>query len=220
MRILHTSDLHLNADRFDDLVQRLVQDDYDIWLDSGDLLPDVPLSATGRDTQADWQLEWLRQTDFRARVREALGSRDAYFAPGNHDAIRIGPIMYRDEKPTWLAVNTRGFVSPNISHSTVYGNHCGNTMEGLVPYLTGLLAFPVVLTHMPPRNCLQAQDEHGDWGCPGLAQAIRNARPTRCPAILCGHAHDPIKRVHNGLHQHVHIYNSATQANVLELDVC
>lgn len=89
MRVLHTSDLH---GRYKPLLRALAEPDYDLWIDTGDLLPNPNRSHSGFDWHASnrrHQSRWLGFKGLPARIATALAGRPAICVQGNHDFVSL-----------------------------------------------------------------------------------------------------------------------------------
>lgn len=85
MRILHTSDLHLQGNRHRRLLQLLHETTFDVWVDTGDFAREPrAITATPFDMKRH-QARWWREKRLARRLAEALDGRPAIMVPGNHD---------------------------------------------------------------------------------------------------------------------------------------
>jgi Icc-related predicted phosphoesterase len=89
MRALHTSDLH---GRYKPLLRALSAPDYDLWIDTGDFLPNPQRHLQGLDWHTinrRHQARWLRFKSLPKRIAQALAGRPVILVPGNHDFISL-----------------------------------------------------------------------------------------------------------------------------------
>ena len=208
-RILHTSDLHLHtSDHVDRLIERLGRNDFDVWCDTGDLLPDMPTYVSA---EAAGQREWMTIMLLRERITKALQGRPGLLAPGNHDAFVVAPF---GEIPEGFVINYAGFVSPDLSHFRRYNHRVQATPNGIAYHLNQRLDnAKVLLTHAPPRGCPAAKEcEHSDYGCHDLPEVLRPGL-----TVLCGHVHKPFARDCD--YRGARIINSARRNTVFSVEI-
>jgi Icc-related predicted phosphoesterase len=212
-RILHTSDLHLHtSDHVDRLVERLGRNDFDVWCDTGDLLPDMPYYLSD---EAAGQRDWYHTMRLRERITKVLQGRPGLLAPGNHDAAMLATF---GEIPDGFAVNYFGFVSPDLAHFRRYNHRVQSTRGGIAYTLNQQLdaiqtETKVLLTHAPPRGCPAAQEcEYSDYGCYDLPEVLRPGL-----TVLCGHVHKPLARDCD--YRGARIINSARRNTVFTVDL-
>ncbi len=228
LRILHTSDLHLTRGGRRRLLERLAHDDYDVWCDTGDLLPNVVSSAAIHDWhggQRRHQARWIQLSALARRVAESLGGRPALCVQGNHDFIDFG-----------LRLRAAGAQAHSIAPGVV-AEVQGVRFAGFsgVPYIDGRwwdeidevefarrvsvtlsLEPDVLLTHPPPRGVLDGVGLGGDVhiGVGALADQLEAGPPWRLH--LFGHVHETGgQRATRAGVQHV---NGACHAAVIAID--
>lgn len=93
MRVLHTSDLH---GRYKPLLLALEAGGFDLWIDTGDLLPNPSTPRQGWDWHTANQIHqarWLRFKTLAERLTRALDGRPAILVRGNHDFISLAPAL-------------------------------------------------------------------------------------------------------------------------------
>ena len=227
MRILHTSDLH---GRFGYLIRALESLDYDIWIDTGDLLPDRSYNSYADLYAKDFaeknlmfQLRSL--AEFAPRILKALRGRHGIFVPGNHDFASAASALSNlspDENIHQLIdgssrVELHGHVFAGFRHVTpINGMWKGELPESDIKAIAQA-AFgqrPTVLcTHTPPYSIL-------DWvrgslfvGSKSLLSCFRN-EDHNILLSLFGHVHES-----NGSQEAdgTRFYNGACGARIIEL---
>jgi hypothetical protein len=206
VRILHTSDLHLpkHGDPERGAIRRLLDalrgslGDYDVWVDSGDLLPDPPASIDpqrvsdarmmpeAHEAAARWQLRWMERV--APHIVEALGDRRGVVIDGNHhwmnaahylDTASAGRIAYAQHGEAVEVASLRWTGLPFIPS-------CGGCFRREVEaadwsdILGAVPPADVLVSHAPPAGPLSVYDE---WGVP-WDRCRRHA-----PVVLCGHIH-------------------------------
>lgn len=81
---LHTSDLHGRLD----LIRPIQDLRFDVWIDSGDLLPNI---SRHRRTEQEFQPKWLKR---EAKTFLACAQDKPFFyIPGNHDFIELDSVL-------------------------------------------------------------------------------------------------------------------------------
>ncbi|MFN3197557.1 MAG: metallophosphoesterase [Bradymonadia bacterium] len=221
IRILHTSDLH---GRYKPLLRRLAEGDYDLWIDTGDFLPnpgrpsqDPVMWSTGQQRH---QRRWMQFKDLAARLAEALDGRPAVMVQGNHDFIPVvGALRHAgvdahgispDAVTTCCGLRFSGFREV----STINGRWVGEVDDDRLWALSDEAlshGADVLVTHSPPRGVLDGLDCGDHFGAPGLAEAMEGG-----PRLhLFGHVHE-----HGGqqIERGGVVYaNGATQMRIVEL---
>ena len=95
MIALHSSDLH---GAYCDILYQLENANYDIWIDTGDFMPDDPNAYWrgppygGPEEQAH-QKEWLIDQHIPEQCTKALNGRPCIIVPGNHDRILLAQLL-------------------------------------------------------------------------------------------------------------------------------
>lgn len=203
MQVLHTSDLH---GRYKPLLRALAQDDYDLWIDTGDLLPNPNRDRHGHDwhaTNRTHQSKWLGFKSLAKRIAEALDGRPAILVRGNHDFVSLAQRL----KPRGVPVTelTAGVSVEHGEHRFAgfgevvrhHGRWSGEVEQGAFePLVRATMdqAPTVLCTHSPAYGVLDQVDtsvatDDAHIGVRALAQALEHgAHDVRLH--LFGHVHE------------------------------
>lgn len=206
MRILHSSDQH---GRLDQLVAELHRPDYEVWVDTGDLLP--TRSPWLPELEQAYQERYLTTTGaslgslghtLAEHITKALAGRPAVLVSGNHDFINAarvlcqaganahnvsthGPITIDD-------VVFAGFREIPYIEGVWPGEAQDDHLERLVDEIVELSPH-VLLTHAPPRGVLDSiQGSSGariKLGIDALDHGLCYAMP-RLRLHCFGHIHE------------------------------
>jgi len=197
LRVLHSSDLH---GQWRNLEKHLYDTAYDVWLDTGDFLPDIPGFWTQRTSKRmceGWQEELLEEEYDNRRwhsFAEALGGRPVLTLRGNHDFTRIGPWLKKaganvielgrlpfTELNGFLFAGYEGVMPIN---GRWWGEVEDDTLRGFAQH-----AFrqdpDVLVTHGPPAGILSRQ-----WGSPSLTSLLAYDVPENLRYHFFGHIHE------------------------------
>ncbi len=226
MRILHTSDLH---GRYKPLLTWLARDDYDIWVDTGDFLPNKAAGSLPFDmAQRRHQLRWLGFKQLARRISDALDGRPAVCVAGNHDFLQLAGSL-RAKTPHAFQITAgqtievqgvrfAGFDTvPGEEDSRWRGCWAQDRFEPVVE--AAVSAKPdILVTHAPPHGVLDqsAVSDEAHWGIKALEDVVRaNRAPWRLH--LFGHVHQTggSQQEMNGV-RHV---NSALGSQIVTLGV-
>ena len=98
MKILHTSDLHLYGKSYRKLVA--FNEDFDLWLDTGDHFPNVGRTHKTNMTidkvmETQFQTRWVDYKQWGTKLANWLDGRPVVFVSGNHDFISLGTVLKR-----------------------------------------------------------------------------------------------------------------------------
>lgn len=215
MKVLHTSDVH---GRYKWLLEQLARDDYDVWVDTGDMLPNPGWSSPiGRmpQIQRGKQRAWWSHKQLTRRCLDALNGRPVFRVLGNHDffdwaaplrrqASNIHLLDFDRRDPveygglTWYGISEIPYMNGNWNFET--------HPRALAVMLDSIPKCDVLLSHAPPSGVLSYRDE---WGIVGLENlAFRY--------MLFGHIHET-----GGFSvttQGKLFYNSATTSTLVEIE--
>lgn len=190
MKILHSSDLHGSYKR---LIVEHATTGFDLWLDTGDLLPNFGRKRSGRieaELEVSHQNKWLVYKNLIPRLAEWLRGRPAVLLPGNHDFLRLAPRL-RAAGASAFEVGPDGIDVAGIRWAGfrevpfIKGEWPGEREDFASLIARTQLASPrVLVTHAPPSGML---DEEGG-GVPGLIESL-DSRPHGIHAHFFGHVH-------------------------------
>jgi Icc-related predicted phosphoesterase len=216
VKVLHTSDVH---GRYEHLLTLVAADNYDVWVDTGDTLPN-PGWTVGSfnqmpETQRTKQASWWHHKDLTRRLLDALNGRPHVSVMGNHDFMRYASFM-RQHADNVYGLHS-GYVDPvEVAGLTWYGiseipymNGRWNfetQQRGLEVLVSAIPKCDVLLSHAPPAGVLSYRDE---WGIPKLETA-----PFRY--LFCGHVHECGGM--ESLAMGKFVYNSATTHQIVEAE--
>lgn len=192
LRVLHSSDLHGACEAL-----LAVQEDFEVWLDTGDFFPNLGrVQDTGfridPDEERRHQLHWFEQSGLSGRLCHWLQGRKALSVPGNHDFVSLAALLRQsggdaDEITTdgvrALGVTWAGFREVPWMN----GEWEGEVRDFAALVHAAFAADPDILaTHAPPTGIL---DHPGLFGIPELAAAL-TGRKHHIKAHFFGHEHD------------------------------
>lgn len=109
IRILHTSDLHGD---FSKVLE--VDEDFDLWLDTGDFMPNHGRTPDtdfkiNLDRELFYQHAWLARRKVGYRLREWLDERPVITVAGNHDFVRLHQLLESERVPNLFEITPSGF---------------------------------------------------------------------------------------------------------------
>lgn len=196
MRILHTSDLHLTRSRRRQLLQAVADPWHDVWVDTGDLLPNTVMERGlgWAEAQKAHQVRFMRHTRLGPRLAEALAGRPAILLPGNHDFALLRLTLARAGARAFdgcggfelAGERFAGFREVPKFMGRWMGEADATTLADRVA--SAVAANPtILLTHAPARGVHDDPTHALHLGIEGLSQAL---------------AHHPSIRWH--LHGHIH----------------
>ena len=191
MRILHTSDVH---GRYKPLLKRLAMQDYDVWVDSGDLFPNK--TRGDRKVEPKYQRKWFQWKGLGERLKKALGGRPVFIVPGNHDFVDLaqllqahdvvarnlhnGPVSWGGE--VWSGCRAVGWMDGEWNGELHDFRPCTTKMMSSNP--------TVLVTHAPVSGVLDNSPiKGGHVGNPVLASWLAY-KPHRVKLVLHGHIHE------------------------------
>ena len=207
MNIGHFSDIHGRVGPID------AAEPVDVWVSSGDFLPDPAWPVDTRQGVERFQTRWL--ADHAAEIEARLNGRPLLYVGGNHDFVDIGPTLIRAGVHALSlalhAVTIGGHVFAGFREvMPLNGWGVSETYEFDAVIKRAFDANPTILvTHAPPYGVLDA-----GYGVPALTTAFRD-RTHRIQAHLFGHIHE-----HGGEKQVVGAvthYNAATKCVVVHV---
>lgn len=208
MRVLHTSDLH---GRYKPLLRALEADDFDVWIDTGDLLPNPNRNTAGFDwhaTNRRHQVRWLRFKSIARRLTAALRGRPAILVRGNHDFISLAPQLRAcgataHELTAGASVTLDGLTFAGFGEVVRHRGRWSGEVEqgGFWPLVEATFeAAPDVLcTHSPAYGVLdhvdaEVETEDAHTGIRALADRLATT-DHRVRWHLFGHVHESADRV-------------------------
>lgn len=217
MILLHSSDLHGSYKR---LLRALAKPDYDVWVDTGDFLPNTGNRPVVFADEALYQERVLRRGGGAVlkKISKALAGRSFVCVSGNHDFVDVSKEL---RKHGVKATNVQGGAA-RIAGLTFWG-------FGQIPYIygewsgeirdfSGLLGLyqqvnpDVLLTHAPPQGMF---DTSKGYGIPRLLNlTLCSANPPK--AHLFGHCHSDGGKVFNAMN--TKFSNAAT--TIQRIKVC
>lgn len=211
MKILHTSDLH---GTILDVIKK-ADNDFDLWIDSGDFLPDHPLymhMKVPAHLIAEHQIKWLLQR--LQKIRKWLNGRPMLFVRGNHDYIDISRYFKPQHKIT-EGVEIDGVKFCGFSEIPFIGGFFWNETynEGFSKPIEKVLKYNphVLVTHAPPYSILDQLSVGQSVGIVPLAQALfskeHNIRHHLFGHIHCAKGIYPVE--HPPSLEMIKFYNSA-----------
>ena len=208
MRILHSSDLH---GRVDQLIAELHRPDYDLWVDTGDFLPNR--SPWIPELERSYQERYLTTasaglgslgSSIAEELTKALRGRPALMVAGNHDYISVARLL-KDAGANAQNISVQGASAVAIN---------GVTFAGFreIPYINGMwegeaqdrllklivdevveLNPDVLVTHAPPYGILDSIPwgihQRQSLGVKALSHALPHAFP-KLKLHLFGHIHE------------------------------
>jgi len=214
LRLLHTSDVH---GAYKVLLRLLEKDNFDCWVDSGDLLPNK--TRGDRRVEPVYQEKWLQWKGLGPRIAERLSGRPALLCPGNHDFIRVADHLKRfgvashdlDRSPAawggevWSGCRAVEWMSGEWNGEIHDFHACTEKMMASNP--------TVLVTHSPVARILDLSPIKGrNIGNPVLLDWLVN-KPHRVRLVLHGHVHEePGTASGRG----ITFVNSAETSNVIE----
>jgi len=157
LKILHTSDLH---GRISEIIKKHEFDDFDIWIDSGDFLPDHPEFAIRKIATEDsrtYQRQWLFKKI--PHIQKWLNGRTMLSIRGNHDWIDLtkhfGKNVISAEKG--IEINGTKFIGFNEIPNC--GNFFWNEVHpyyGFDEVIQKVREYEpdILITHAPPNGIL------------------------------------------------------------------
>lgn len=160
----------------------------DLWVSSGDFLPDPPwVVGTAGDVEK-YQRKWLAA--HAADIAKRLNGHPLLYVGGNHDFIDIGIALQRAGAQatdlSLLPAHVGGYVFAGFREVMPINGWCrGETLDFTAVIDRAFGANPTILvTHAPPFGVLDAY-----YGIPALEEAFRR-REHRIRAHLFGHIHE------------------------------
>ncbi|MFL1707463.1 metallophosphoesterase [Campylobacter sp. MOP7] len=179
MKIFHASDLHFNVEYFKHI--SALEDKFDIFCFSGDLLDGYSPLATQIEKTSDWL------SSFKKPI---------FVCSGNHD------IGLKDE---WLKQIKNIYSDDTIKNINGIKFGCSKYLE------EDILKFAdcdILITHLPPAKTKTSISKNNkDYGDMELYRLVKHGL-MNVKIILCGHIHDPIARI-DTLNKST-IYNSSS----------
>lgn len=180
MRVLHTSDLHGKYKRL-----LAVKEPFDVWVDTGDFFANEGRKPKTDyrirpDLEAQYQAKWWRWKSLGERVASWLDGRPAVLVSGNHDFLRLAPLLKRscsdvhEVVPSGVEVlgfRWAGFREVPFDVGEWEGEVDQNRLSSLAAET--LAARPdIILTHARPAGVFERERmNHG--GLPGLVGLSR-----------------------------------------------
>lgn len=196
MKILHTSDQHSNLH----LLEEALGEDWDVWVDTGDLLPNLQTIPSNVQAEIENQIRWVERK-LAPLVAAHIRGRPAIFLPGNHDFIDVAPYLqkigvrahalWKDHQVSPQPLMVEGERFSGFPHVPAFGGvwsyeamRFGRLIEGL------RRAKPTILcTHAPPYGVLDHSLLHPTkWGLVDVAR-YQNTERTNIKLHLFGHIH-------------------------------
>lgn len=218
MRLLHTSDLHGNMDL---LLEHLNQDNYDVWVDTGDFFPN--LTRGDKDIEPAYQTRWF--IDWEEKIKDALNERPMLSVAGNHDYTSLPTLLHMTghenaykvhDKPVHMRNNGEILTFAGFREIPYIAGEWNGERKDLEPYIARALSFKphILLTHTPPAGIMDfSNDGRGHCGSTKLANKLAYDKHN-VAFNLFGHIH-----ANKGIEQHhgVTFVNSAEGATLIDV---
>ena len=226
IKILHTSDLHGNISK---IIERHKNDDFDIWIDSGDFHPDPPDFA--KRLYSKDELEYFQSSWFYEKEEEIvnwLNERPLISVPGNHDWSNLNNFIgiKAEEGPEVLGLKFSGFGEVPFCGPVFANQRDVNDFGDLIQRIDEHQP-DVLITHSPPFGILDtiaSRMRKTVWsdtclmapinlGCKALTDYIF-IKPNKIKFHFFGHIHNcaGVKT-----HKDVMFCNGATNASIYNL---
>jgi Icc-related predicted phosphoesterase len=192
LRVLHSSDLHGACETL-----LAVQEDFEVWLDTGDFFPNLGrVEATGFRIdpieERRHQLDWFTQSGLGPRLRDWLQGRKALSVPGNHDFVSLTTLLRQSDvdadEITIDGVCVSGVTWAGFREVPWMRGEWEGEVRHLASFVDAAFAADpdMLATHAPPAGIL---DRPGFFGIPELATAL-TGRKHNIKAHFFGHEHD------------------------------
>jgi Icc-related predicted phosphoesterase len=184
VKVLHSSDLHGH------LHHLFNQTGFDLWIDTGDLLPNMTRGIG--NFEVPYQTKWFQE--YLALIEKWLEGRPMLSVPGNHDFIEITETLKEHNidahRITPQGIEILGFKFAGFREvPQMIGEWNGETLvfEDLVK--DTLDSDPdILVTHAPPAGI---RDLNPGGGIPILANALTWSKH-RVQAHFFGHIHEAV----------------------------
>jgi len=218
MRLLHTSDLH---GRFDEILYPALEQDFDIWVDTGDTFPNLTRGDT--DIETAYQTRWFIQHE--TKIKDALKGRPVLSVAGNHDYTSLPTLLYMvghenafqvHKEPVHMRHNGNILTFAGFREIPYIAGEWNGERKDLTPYVARALSFKphILLTHTPPAGIMDYSDSAGEnIGSTVLANKLAYEQHN-IAFNLFGHVHG-----NKGIEQHngVTFVNSAEGATFIDI---
>jgi len=224
VRILHSSDLH---GKYKKLLA--VEEDFDIWLDTGDFFDNRGRTPrTGYNiipsAEVHFQKNWLHYKDIPTKLKRWLKGRPAILVPGNHDFLDLATILRvkgaQSHRIIPAGVEVGGFLWAGFREiNPMDGEWPGETddFSKLIEETFGVCP-DILVTHAPPKGILDeiwdATKDDDDYGIVELAEALAT-REHHIKAHFFGHAHK--SGGHETTRDGVRFFNGSHNIRIIEL---
>jgi len=199
MRFLHGSDWHGKPERYKLGIEATKTEDFDLWIISGDMLPNCSRGRDTDDIEGKFQVQWVDERP--TKLKKTFGDKKVLVVDGNHDyisfarALRENGIdahdLYYDGPITIDGVRFAGFpfVKPppksfrfkNVAEDDVIRDHVQTALE-YDPH--------VLVTHGARHGVLDMVYGGERIGSESIANAIDYGEAWSLIAMLHGHVHE------------------------------
>lgn len=214
LRVLHSSDLHGS---YKDLLRKLNEGNYDVWIDTGDFFPNKTRGFAPVEVvhQRRWFQVYKRLGE---RIAEALNGKPLISVSGNHDYVSLARLCAEAGAETHdlsvghcaqvCGLKFAGFREINW----IAGEWKGETPDLRPVVDNAMLHDPdILVTHAPPQGIL---DGEFGYGIASLTSELMY-RNHRIKAHLFGHTH-----AHGGCSTEragIQFYNGATTTTLISI---
>jgi Icc-related predicted phosphoesterase len=185
-RFAHISDTHGSIRKLGG-----IEDDAEIIVFSGDILPNLPRPIHA-DSQRVHQQSWLR--GHREDFLRAIKDRPVVCQDGNHDFTRLAEMLREfgvdAHQVTPEGVTVAGIKFAGFRHVPfLYGEWAGETHDFDEVLDRTFASNPdILVTHAPPSGLLDISGNGHEYGIRGLTRALQWC-PHNIRMHLYGHAH-------------------------------